>query len=192
MGLDGDADQGVSLPAFDQGFGIFQTFFDGTVIGGGEVVENFADKGPHPGFFGRIRDPLFEKIHIEKSGGPGTDHLGAGQKSAPVNLVPVRFGFRREDIPGQPFHQGKVVGHAAIAGHGGMVMAIDQAGHDQATGGVDGPGGFILRGDFFGAPKGGNPIPDDGHGSGEKGLGMFGEGKEIPVGNKKVGRFLGL
>ena len=69
MGFHGDGDEGFPAPFVDQPLGVGQTGLGGTVIGGGEVVEDLPHHGSQAGLVGGLGHGIFEKVHVTKTGG---------------------------------------------------------------------------------------------------------------------------
>ena len=76
-------------------------------------------------------------VHVPKAGGPGADHLHAGEPRPPVDVLVVHPLLDRPDVLGQPLHQRQVVGVAAKQGHRRVGVGVDEARHQRHPGAVD-------------------------------------------------------
>jgi hypothetical protein len=137
VGLHGDGDQRVVAPGVDQPAGEVEAVFDGAVIGRGKIVEHFPHHRPHAGGLGGAGHGIFEQVHVAKAGGSGQDHFGTAEQRARMHLFWVQQGLGGKNVVVEPVHQRQVVGQAPEQGHGGVGVGVDQAGHDDAAGGVD-------------------------------------------------------
>jgi hypothetical protein len=128
---------GIVAPGVDQLAGVVEAFFDGAVVGRGEIVEHLPHHRPHTGSLGGAGHRIFEQIHVAEAGGSGKNHFGTAEQRAGMHLVRIQQGFGREDVLVEPGHQRQVVGQTPKQGHGGVGVAVDQAGHDDAAVGID-------------------------------------------------------
>src|SRR5690606_23640395 len=111
-------------------------------------------------------------IHVDEGRGAAADHFPAGQFGADAHEFRVHeLHLCREDVVVEPGHQLEVVGNAAKERHGGVRVAVDEAGKYDAivTGqpfrrlvlAVDPVGG--TDGDDHALVDGHGTVPDDVH-----------------------------
>ena len=75
------------------------------------------------------------KIHVNKRSRAAANHFPAGQLGTGAHEVRCnKATFHREYIVVEPAHKFQIVHHASEQGHGAVSMAIDQAGHEYASG----------------------------------------------------------
>ena len=131
-------DQRMALPFLNKALRPLQSVIGRRAVGGGELHHRLAAQRPHARIGEGLRDVVLEIIHVVDAGHAAADHLGRGELRAQADkLRRDELLLGRQHITVQPHIETQVVGQAAQQGHGHMRVAIDQAGHDHATGAVD-------------------------------------------------------
>ena len=104
-----------------------------------------------PGHLGKVH------IHIGEGHRSGGQHFGQGELRAQIDVVGGQFGLDGEHMVVEPLLQHIVIGIAPHQGHGGVGMGVDQAGHGDLAGAVQGAGGGLCGN--TGADKGDAAVP---------------------------------
>src|SRR3989304_3029273 len=99
-----------------------------------KIDHDKTDIGPDTALHCSFRNLVREKIHIIKTGGAATDHLGDGMPCPVFN----KFGidpalFCRPDMIVQPVHERQIICESTELRHGRVRVAIDESG-DQRMG----------------------------------------------------------
>ncbi len=102
-----------------------------------EVEERGADRRPDPGVADRTRGRLWVPVHVPEAGGAAAQHLGAGEASAPVDVLDGELRLDRPDLLFQPRHQRQVAAGTAEERHRRVGVAVDQRRQQVRTTGVD-------------------------------------------------------
>ncbi len=147
----------------------------GAPVGVEAVDEGETDGGAQAGVGDGAGHRCRLPVHVPEAGGPGADHLEAGQPGAPVDVVGVEARLGGPDVLLEPFHEGEVAGEPPEQGHRGVGVAVHESGEERASRRVEdvvaGLGGDVGAdgGDapVVGAQPGGGAVDGDGAGHGE-------------------------
>ena len=127
-------DQRIVFPVGEIVLRVSQGLGGSFVVRGGEVDDRLAQDAAHAGFFCYARDDILEVIHVGVGGDAAAQHFQDAEPRAARHEVFVYVvGFGGEDVLLQPFIEGEIVGQAAEEAHGGVGVAVDQAGKNQGA-----------------------------------------------------------
>ena len=96
-------DKRIPFPVRDKLFYVSHRFRVRLIIGDRKIDDSFAEDAAHSGFECLIGDRIFEVIHVAVGRGAAANHFRQAQTRADAHKVfGDVFGFRREDVFGQP------------------------------------------------------------------------------------------
>src|SRR5579875_3948642 len=138
MRSDGGSDERVAFPMLNEFGGVSDHLRDVLVVGNGKIDEGFAENAAHAGLFGDAGNFILEIVHVGVSGDAAPNHFQHAEARAQFDEIGSDVaGFGGKNVLLQPVVEGEVVGEAAKESHGGVTVAVDEAGHDD----------FAVRGD---------------------------------------------
>ncbi len=163
VGSHGGLDERVAVPMLDEAPTEQQGVLERLGVGRGEDEDGLAQQGAHPYLGHLLGDGLFIIEHVGERRDAGADHLGAGDARAQLDeLRRDEFALDGHQVA-QPDVEAQVVVQATHEGHGDVGVGVDQAGHDDCVGAVDGFRGLIGAGDLVRRADGNDGIAADGH-----------------------------
>src|SRR5271154_4407609 len=129
MGSDGGDDERIAFPVVEEFLGVGEGLGERFIVWRGKIDDGFTEDAAHACFFGGAGDGVFEVVHVRVSGGAAAQHFQDCQARAPDGEVfgdVARFGGKYVIV--QPLVERQIIGDAAKQAHGGVGVAVDEAG----------------------------------------------------------------
>ena len=120
-----------AFPAIDEAAALGNGVAGTLGVGAALIDHGRRYQRPHAALLDDLGDRIRVVIHVDKRGRAAPNHFPTGQLGANTDELGIHeLDFRREYVVRQPVHECQVIRDAAQQRHGGVLVAVDDPGHD--------------------------------------------------------------